>query len=68
LGIAGLVLALGLAGCGDSEPEGPHQYKGTNSTDIDKLSDVMSGNQKNKVFTTKPVDKKPADTKPADKK
>ena len=31
LGIAGVVLAFTFAGCGESEPEGPIQFKGTNS-------------------------------------
>jgi hypothetical protein len=72
-GIAGVVLAFTLTGCGESEPEGPIQYKGTNSAQIDKQLEIMSKNQKNKVFTakqpeSKPADKKPAETKPADQK
>jgi len=79
LGIAGVVLAFTLAGCGgESEPEGPIQYKGTNTPDIDKQLDIMAKNAKDKVYTTKqpeskPPDKKagekkPADATPADKK
>jgi hypothetical protein len=68
LGIAGALLACTFAGCGESEPEGPVQYKGTNSPDIDKLSEIMSKNQKTKVFTTKQTEAKPADKKAAEKK
>jgi hypothetical protein len=72
LGIAGVVLALTFTGCGETEPEGPIQYKGTNSAEIDKQLDIMSQNQKNKAFTTKqaeakPTEKVPAATKPAAK-
>jgi hypothetical protein len=69
MGIAGALLASTLAGCGDSEPEkGPVQYKGTNSPQIDQLTDVMSKNQKTKVFTAKQPEAKPADKKPGEKK
>jgi hypothetical protein len=69
MGIAGALLASTLAGCGETEPEsGPGQYKGTNSPEIDKLTDVMSSNQKKKVFTTKQPEAKPADKKSGEKK
>jgi len=73
-GIAGVILAFTLAGCGESaEPEGPVQFKGTNPPGLDKQLDVMSENMKNKAYTkkqteTKPPDKKSAEPKPADKK
>jgi hypothetical protein len=71
-GIAGVVVAFTLAGCGESEPEGPVQFKATNPAGLDKQLDIMSENQKNKAFTkkqteTKPPDQKPAEPKPADK-
>jgi len=71
-GIAGVVLAFTLAGCGESEPEGPVQFKATNPAGLDKQLDVMSDIQKNKTYLkkqtdTKPPDKKSAEPKPADK-
>jgi hypothetical protein len=68
LGIAAVVLAFSLTGCGESEKEGPTPFKGTNSTDIDKLSDLMSQNQKKGVYTARQPEAKPADKKPGDSK
>jgi hypothetical protein len=72
LGIAGVVLGCAFAGCGETATEGPIQYKGTNSAEIDKQLDIMAKNQKSKVFTkqqeVKPADKKAGETKPAEKK
>jgi len=67
-GIAGVVLAATLAGCSESEPEGPVQFKGTNPPGLDKQLDIMSDIQKNKVYSKKQTDTKPADKKPAEPK
>ncbi len=67
-GIAGVVLALGLAGCGETVPEGPGEFKASNSEAINKFRDNMSANAKNKVYLKKPVETSPADSKTADKK
>jgi hypothetical protein len=47
------VLAISLAGCGETQEEGPVSYKGTNSPAIEKLRDGMSDNAKNKAGMTK---------------
>jgi len=74
LEIAGVVLALTLAGCGDSEKEaGSVPFKASNPAGLEKQLDIMSQNAKNKVATTKPKEtkppeKKPDETKPAETK
>jgi hypothetical protein len=80
LGIAGSLMAVALAGCGESNEEGPISYKGTNSPAIEKLRDGMADNAKNKSAAAKGVedksaakkekeaDKKPAAEPAADKK
>ncbi len=73
LGIAGVLLASALAGCGETKEEGPGAYKGTNSPEIEALSKQMQENMKNKSITTagseKTATKKDADKdKGADKK
>jgi hypothetical protein len=71
-GIAGLVLALSLAGCGETVDEGPVTYKGTNTPEIQQALKQTSENAKNnKVSATKPSDDKSAgkkDSKEAEKK
>lgn len=66
-GIAGVVLAFTLAGCGDSTPDGPGEFKATNSEAIMKLRENMSANAKGQKYLEKPTEK-PADTKSAEKK
>jgi len=66
-GIAGVILAFTVAGCGESAPEGPLPSKAVDPAAIDKQLEIMSQNQKKPVFTKKPVDTKPADKAPADK-
>jgi hypothetical protein len=64
--IAGLVLALAPAGCGESAPEGGTvDYKGTNSAAVDALRKQMSDNLKknNHVKKTQPETKPAAGTK-----
>jgi hypothetical protein len=70
LGIAGSVLAVSLAGCGEPTEEGPVSYKGTTSPAIEKLRDNMGENMKNKAATTKGAEDKSAakKDKDADKK
>jgi len=75
MGIAGVLLAFTLTGCGETVDEGPVAYKGTKDASIDALRDQMSKQVKNPDYkkkpaaeTTKPADAKPADTKPADTK
>jgi predicted small lipoprotein YifL len=67
-GIAGVVLAFTLAGCGESPPETPVANKGADIDAINKLRDNMSANAKNKKTWEKPKEDKPADKKPAEKK
>jgi hypothetical protein len=71
-GIAGLVLALSLAGCGDSVDDGPVSYKGTNTPAIqDQLKLTSDIAKNNKGTATKAADDKSAgkkDMKEADKK
>jgi predicted small lipoprotein YifL len=66
-GIAGVVLAFTLAGCGESPPETPVANKGADIDAINKLRDNMSANAKNKKAWERPKEEKPAD-KPAVKK
>jgi hypothetical protein len=66
LAIAGSLLALTLAGCGDAKEEGPIAYKGTDSPAIQKLRDGMSENMKNQAITSK-GEEKPSGTKDLDK-
>jgi hypothetical protein len=70
LGIAGSVLAVSLAGCGEPTEEGPVSYKGTTSPAIEQLRDNMGENMKNKSATTKGAEDKSAakKDKDADKK
>ena len=62
LGIAGVVLAVSVAGCGESADEGPIAYKGTNSPEIQKQMEIQAANMKNKSAFSK------AEEKPVDKK
>ncbi len=73
--IAGAVLAVTLAGCGDSPPEsGPVEFKAAPpSPAIDALREQMSKNVQSATYTKKPVDtdakaKAATETKPADTK
>jgi hypothetical protein len=71
LGIAGSLMTVALAGCGESNEEGPISYKGTNSPAIEKLRDGMAENAKSKSAGAKGVEDKSAakkDTKDAEKK
>jgi hypothetical protein len=67
LSIAGSLLAVCLAGCGETTDEGPIAYKGTNSPAIEQLGKQMSENAKNKGNTTKGVEDKSAAKKDTDK-
>jgi len=64
-GIAAVVLALTVAGCSESAPEGPLPTQPVNTGAIDKQLEVMSQIQKNKAFTKRPAETKPAETAPA---
>jgi hypothetical protein len=59
-GIAGVVLAFTIIGCGDSAPEGPLPTQSVSPDLIDKQLKIMSDNQKNRVFEKKQVDTQPA--------
>jgi hypothetical protein len=69
LGIAELVLAVTLAGCGDAAPPaGPVEFKGSSSDAINKFRDKMSENVKTKAIYQKSApETKPSD-KPSEKK
>jgi hypothetical protein len=67
VGTALSLLAISLAGCGETQEEGPVSYKGTNSPGIEKLRDGMSDNVKNKVGMTKGGEDKSAAKKDKDK-
>jgi hypothetical protein len=70
-GIAGLVLTLSLAGCGDSVDDGPVSYKGTNTPAIQDQLKLTSDIAKNNKGSAKAADDKSAgkkDAKEADKK
>jgi hypothetical protein len=56
------MLALVVAGCGETQEEGPIQYKGSDSPAIQQLREGMSANMKNKSITSK------GEEKPAPKK
>jgi len=62
LGIAGTVLAVSFAGCGESGDDEVHTYKGTNSPEVQKQMEIQAANMKNKTAFTK------AEEKPVDKK
>ena len=64
LGIAGVVLAFALAGCGEPAEEGPDPYKGTEFPAIEQLSDNMTKNVKNKSATTKGVEEAGREERP----
>ena len=66
LGIAGVLLASALAGCGETKEEGPVPYKGTDSSAIQEQLKLTSENMKNKAITSK-GEEKPAAKKEADK-
>jgi hypothetical protein len=67
LGIAGGFLAVSLAGCGESNEEGPISYKGTTSPAIEKLRDNMAENAKGKTAAAKGMEDKSAAKKDKDK-
>jgi hypothetical protein len=60
LGIAGSLMAVAFAGCGESNEEGPISYKGTNSPAIEKLREGMAENQKSKSAAAKGMEDKSA--------
>ena len=69
--VAGVVMTITLAGCGDTPPEsGPVPFKGTQSPAIDALKENMSKNAKGGAYTKKPVeiDTKAATAKEPEKK
>jgi hypothetical protein len=66
LGIAGTVVAVSLAGCGESADEGQHTYKGSNSPEIQKQMETQAANMKNKTAFSK-GEEKPADKKDKEK-
>jgi hypothetical protein len=75
MGIAGVILAFTLTGCGETVDEGPVGFKGTNSPAIDALRDNMSKSVKSGEYTkkppaepTKPTEAEPGDAKSAEKK
>jgi hypothetical protein len=75
MGIAGVLLAFTLTGCGETVDEGPHEFKGTKDPSIDALRENMSKTVKAGDHTkrpppetTKPADTKSTDTKSADTK
>jgi len=53
-------LALALAGCSDTQDEGPVTFKGTTSPEIEKMRDGMSANMKNKAAGTPSAEDKAA--------
>jgi hypothetical protein len=71
IAISGMLLALVMSGCGETQEEGPIQYKGSDSPAIQQLRDGMSANVKNKSIISKgeekpaPKKEKDADKKPA---
>jgi hypothetical protein len=67
LGLAGGLLAISLAGCGESNEEGPISYKGTTSPGIEKLRDTMAENAKGKTAATKGMEDKSTAKKDKDK-
>ena len=67
VGTALSLLAISLAGCGETQEEGPVSYKGTNSPAIEKLRDGMSDSAKNKAGTTKSGEDKSAPKKDKEK-
>jgi hypothetical protein len=76
MGIAGVILAFTLTGCGDTVDEGPKGFKATTDPSIEALRDQMSKQAKGQDYkkkpaaeSTKPADVKAAETtKPAEKK
>ena len=68
LGIAGIVLAFPLGGCGDSSEEGPVTYKGTDSPAIQEMLKNQSKNMQTGAATTKAAEVKSTGKKDADKK
>jgi hypothetical protein len=67
-GIAGVVLAFTLAGCGETTTEGPLESKPMDTDAINKLRENMSANAKGGKYKERPTETKPADTKSTDKK
>jgi hypothetical protein len=68
LGIAGVLLASALAGCGETKEEGPISYKGTETSPaIKQLIENQNNNVKAKPTTPKP-EEKPAPKRDAEKK
>ena len=68
LGIAGSLLAVSLAGCGEPNGRGTHQLtRGRTSPAIEKLREQMSENAKSKSAATKGVEDKSAAKKDKDK-
>jgi hypothetical protein len=67
VGTALSLLAISLAGCGETPEDGPVSYKGTNSPGIEQLRDGMSNNAKNKNGMTKGGEDKSAAKKDKDK-
>jgi hypothetical protein len=65
---AGIVLAVPLVGCGESQEEGPITYKGTDTPAIRKQLELQSENMKNKASITKSPEEKPAPKKDSEKK
>ena len=66
--VGGVVLALTLAGCGESAPEsGPMEYKASTSPEIEAFAKRLSENAKGgKGAMKKPeAASKPGETKPA---
>jgi hypothetical protein len=67
LGIAGGLLAVSVAGCGEPSEEGPISYKGTTSPGIEKLRDTMAENAKGKSAAAKGMEDKSTAKKDKDK-
>jgi len=72
LSLMGIVLAAGLAGCGETGvQEGSVPFKGTSTEPLNALTNQMKKNAQTQAYTNKPIDEdavSPADAKPADAK
>jgi len=58
LGIAGTIVGLCIAGCGESADEGPISYKGSDSPAIRKQIEVQNANAKAKTNTSKGIEER----------
>jgi hypothetical protein len=64
--VGGVILAVTLAGCGESPPEsGTVEFKATNSPEIEALTKRMSENAKGKTSRKPEAASKPSESKAA---